>query len=103
MRWLDGITDSNGHEFEQTPGDSEGQGSLVWCSPRGRKQLDTTEQLNNKNLSLPQEEKDWKGKEKQVKNISFFLQSWPASSLASLVLGSVVQNSHKRRKSLEKW
>ena len=23
----------NGHEFEQTPGDNEGQGSLVWCSP----------------------------------------------------------------------
>ena len=29
IRWLDGITDSvNGHEFEQTSGDSEGQGSL---------------------------------------------------------------------------
>ena len=25
----------NGHEFEQTPGDSEGQGSLVCCSPWG--------------------------------------------------------------------
>ena len=23
----------NGHEFEQTPGDSEGQGSLECCSP----------------------------------------------------------------------
>ena len=23
----------NGHEFEQTPGDGEGQGSLVCCSP----------------------------------------------------------------------
>jgi len=23
----------NGHEFEQTPGDSEGQGSLTCCSP----------------------------------------------------------------------
>ena len=31
-----------GHEFEQTPGDSEGQGSLACCSPRGRKELDTT-------------------------------------------------------------
>ena len=29
MRWLDNITDSNGHEFELTPGDSEGQRSLV--------------------------------------------------------------------------
>ena len=25
----------NGHEFEQTPGDSEGQGSLMCCSPWG--------------------------------------------------------------------
>ena len=33
----------NGHEFEQTLGDSEGQESLVCCSPRGRKELDTTE------------------------------------------------------------
>ena len=37
----------NGHEFEQTPGDDEGQGSLVCCSPQGLKDLDTTEQLNN--------------------------------------------------------
>ena len=38
----------NGHEFEQTPGDSEGQGSLECCSPWGSKELDTTEHLNNK-------------------------------------------------------
>ena len=25
----------NGHEFQQTPGDSEGQGSLACCSPWG--------------------------------------------------------------------
>ena len=37
----------NGHESEQTPGDSEGQGSLACCSLRGRKELDTTKQLNN--------------------------------------------------------
>ena len=36
----------NGHEFEQTPGDSEGQGSLACCSPWGHKELDTTEGLN---------------------------------------------------------
>ena len=33
MRWLDGIIDSNEHEFEQTLGDGEGQGSLPCCSP----------------------------------------------------------------------
>ena len=32
----------NGHEFEQTLGDSAGQGSLVCCSPWGRKESDTT-------------------------------------------------------------
>ena len=37
----------NGHEFEQTPGDSEGQGSLVCCSPWGCKKSDTTERLKN--------------------------------------------------------
>ena len=37
----------NGHEFEQAPGDGEGQGSLAWCSPWSRKESDMTEQLNN--------------------------------------------------------
>ena len=32
----------NGHEFEQTLGDSEGQGSLECCSPWGQKELDMT-------------------------------------------------------------
>ena len=36
-----------GHEFEQAPGDGEGQGSLVCRSPWGRKESDTTERLNN--------------------------------------------------------
>ena len=30
----------NGHEFEQAVGDREGQGSLVCCSPWGRKESD---------------------------------------------------------------
>ena len=37
----------NGHEFEQAPGDGEGQGSLVCCSPLHYKESDMTEQLNN--------------------------------------------------------
>ena len=37
----------NGHEFEQTPEDREGQGSLACCSPWSCKEQDTTEQLNN--------------------------------------------------------
>ena len=36
----------NGLEFEQAPGNGEGQRSLACCSPRGRKESDMTEQLN---------------------------------------------------------
>ena len=37
----------NGHEFEQTLGDSEGQRSLACCSPWGCKELDMAERLNS--------------------------------------------------------
>ena len=48
----------NGHEFEQTVGDSEGQGSLVCCSSWGHKESDTTELLNNRRLgSIPGSER----------------------------------------------
>ena len=36
----------HGHEFEYTPGVGDGQGGLVCCSPGGRNESDTTEQLN---------------------------------------------------------
>ena len=39
----------NGHEFEQTLGNGEGQGSLACCGPRVHKQLDTTNLNNNNN------------------------------------------------------
>ena len=37
----------NGHEFEQTPGAGDGQGSLVCFSPWVRKESDIIEQLND--------------------------------------------------------
>ena len=37
----------NGYEFEQAPGDGEGQGSLACCSPWGHKVYETTEWLNH--------------------------------------------------------
>ena len=40
----------NGHEFEQTPEDGEGQGSLTCCSLWGHKESDMTERLNNNPL-----------------------------------------------------
>ena len=46
MRWLDGITDSNGREFEWTLGVGDEQGSLACCDSWGRKESDMTERLN---------------------------------------------------------
>ena len=40
----------NGHECKQALGDGEGQGSLACCSPRGCKESDMTERLNNNNI-----------------------------------------------------
>jgi len=51
---LAGCHQLNGHEFEQTLGDGEGQGSLVCCSPWGGKvryDLPTEQQQQNKILA----------------------------------------------------
>ena len=37
------------HEFDQTPGDSEGEGSLEFCNPWGHKESDTTQLPTNNN------------------------------------------------------
>ena len=44
--WLDG------HEFEQAPGDGEGQGSLACCSSWGNKESDMIEWLNKNEKQL---------------------------------------------------
>ena len=41
----------NGYEFEQTQGDTEGQGSLLCCGPYGHKELDTTESMNDNKVA----------------------------------------------------
>ena len=43
----------NGPEFEQAPGDGEGQGSLACCTPWGHKESDMTERLNKNKGVLP--------------------------------------------------
>ena len=48
------VTDSV-DEFEQTLGAGEGQGSLACCSPRGHKELDVTEGLNDNSDLIPRE------------------------------------------------
>ena len=52
MRWLDGIINTMDVSCEQTPGGSEGQGSLPYCSPWGCKESDMTKRLNNKKRSI---------------------------------------------------
>ena len=56
----------NGHEFEQTLGDSEGQGSLVCCSPWDRKESDTTdwrtliyEKIDSEKDKIHKADKSW--------------------------------------------
>ena len=46
MRWLDGITDSMDMGLGRLWEVGDGQGGLVCCDSWGRKELDTTEQLN---------------------------------------------------------
>ena len=41
----------NGHEFVQSLGDCEGQGSLACCSSRGGKESATAEQLNDNKIN----------------------------------------------------
>lgn len=45
------------HEFGQTPGDHEGQGSLARCSPWGHKGSNTIYQLNNNKTESGQNRK----------------------------------------------
>ena len=45
MRWLDGITNWM-DAFEQALGVGDGQGGLAYCSPWGRKESNTPEQVN---------------------------------------------------------
>ena len=47
-RWLDGITDSMNTSLSKL-WETEGRGSLACCSPWGHQELDTTEQVKNKN------------------------------------------------------
>ena len=62
----------NGHEFEQTLGDSEGQGSLAWCSPWGCK---VRQDL------LTEQQYDWTSPRTQVCFLSRHSVCPPASSL----------------------
>ena len=54
----------NGHEFEQTQRDSEGQGILGCCSPSGCKKSDTAKGVNNNNKLFVENNTSFPNKEK---------------------------------------
>ena len=59
-----GLSNLSGHEFEQIPGDSEGQGNLVCYSPQGCKESDTTKWTTATILGI---------------KVSLLLGRWPSS------------------------
>ena len=71
----------NGHGLGQTPGDGEGQGSLVCCRPCGREELDTTWQLNSNECSR-KFQRDWSSKARRSTDESHdhTPTSWPFKS-----------------------
>ena len=71
-------------EFDQTPGDGEGQGSLACCSPWGHKKSNRTGQLNNMSVQT--------GHPKKF--LSALPKAWALLKNAiSFIYGFVVYNS----------
>ena len=74
----------NEHEFEKTPGDSDGQRSLACNSPRGRKELDKTERLiNNSKMEISQSWQSWDCSEPSEDDHLSFIRSADLESQGS--------------------
>ena len=58
----------DGHKFEQTQGDGEGQGSLACCSPWSHKESYTTERRNDTVRTSPAAQ--------VVKNLPVMQETW---------------------------
>ena len=90
----------NGHEFEQGPGDGEGQGSLECCSPWGREESD----MNNNNKFSMKIISYFYNQKKGLKKGKFNL--WTVGKIQEIILGMAKQNQGDLyRKELErlKW
>ena len=70
----------NGHEFEQTPGDGEGQGSLACCRSWGCKESDMIQRLKSSNSS-PLVEMPWyspsSGLRRHQMRLEIFFRKYP--------------------------
>ena len=71
-----------GHESEQTPGDSEGQGILACCSPWAHKESDMTQKLNN----------NYKMATKKIASINEINAYKQKSKMATLILQVDIQS-----------
>ena len=71
-----------GHESEQTPGGSEGQGILACCSPWAHKESDMTQKLNN----------NYKMATKKIANVNEINAYKQKSKIATLILQVDIQN-----------
>ena len=76
--WLDG------RESEWTPGVGDGQGGLVCCDSWGRKELDTTEQLNWTELNYYTEETQLIWHDKYMK------KKWRKSNVKITEIGNIL-------------
>ena len=80
----------NRHEFEQAPGDGDGQGGLACCSPWSHKESDTTERLDWTDCRLPISYlKTFKRKE-TVWSKQWLIKPWNMVHRAELDLGEAV-------------
>ena len=87
----------DGHEFEWSPGDGDGQGGLAWCGSWGRKESDTTERLNWTELKV-----HWKEFFHQMCSIHVIfaivatnhLFSWPYMLVTLNFISSVPTTNH---------
>ena len=79
----------NGHEFEQTPGVGDGQGSLASCSPWGHKELDTTEQLIMASGPIT----SWQIDGETVETVSDFI-FWAPKSLQMVIASMKLKDAY---------
>ena len=78
-----------GHEFEQTQGASEGQGSLACCSSLSPRELDTSWQLNNNNDQAIPFQVHTQETQKHL-HLFFFFSTWPITSLLHSLSSAVI-------------
>ena len=78
-----------GHEFEQTPEDSAGQGSLACCSPWGHKESAMTELLNNSPTDVPP-----KAPEEDCTLKGPLLLDFSSTNILEIFFGQITSGTH---------